>query len=69
MESQRLFSRRPMPKYDGDIYTKAYDEGYEAASKGIKEDQNPYKPSGHERDTTIEDNQYYYWWLGWMDWE
>lgn len=69
MELPGQYSRRPMPRYDGDIFTQAYDDGYSAASQGQSENSNPHKPSGHERDSTIVDEQHYYWYLGWMDYK
>lgn len=46
----------------------AYEEGYEAAQLGAAE-VNPYTPSGHERDTTVEDERHYHWWLGYQHYE
>jgi hypothetical protein len=46
---------------------KCYNEGYQAAQNGEPEESNPYKESGHERDTTFEDDQRYWWWSGYND--
>lgn len=34
---------------------------------GEAEEGNPYKLSGHERDTTWEDECHYQWWSGFID--
>lgn len=44
----------------------AYDKGYEDAKAG-KQYLNPYKESGHERDTTFEDELNYYYYVGYYD--
>lgn len=49
-----------------DSFKDAYDEGFLAAKEEKNED-NPYKPSGHERDTTFMDKLHYYWWRGFSD--
>lgn len=41
---------RPEPKYKGDPLVEAYDEGYQAFFDKKSEDDNPHRPSGHERD-------------------
>ena len=43
---------------------RAFNEGYEACSKGKTLDDNPYEPSGHERDTTFEDELHFQWYSG-----
>ena len=50
--------------YFSDSYREAYDEGYAAAKAGKKEEENPHKLSGHERDTTFDDELHYWWWSG-----
>lgn len=45
-------------------YKKAYDLGYQAASSGLSEKDNPYPTSGHERDTTFDDELHYQWYSG-----
>lgn len=45
----------------------AFKEGWDAYHKGIQENGNPYKPSGHERDTTFEDERHAEWWRGWNE--
>lgn len=50
-----------------DSYKEAYDAGYLAASEGKNEEENPYKLSHHERDTTYSDECNYYWWRGFSD--
>ena len=46
-------------------YLEAYDLGHKAYTAGVKEGKNPYKSSGHERDTTMEDDERYEWWRCW----
>jgi hypothetical protein len=48
-------------------YKRAYDEGFQAAKDGKPQDDNPYVPTGHERDTGHADDLHYYWWSGWED--
>lgn len=45
----------------------AYDEGYQAAKDGLDETENPWELSGHERDTTYQDEMHYAWYSGWED--
>jgi hypothetical protein len=45
-------------------YRAAWEAGRKARADGKGEDANPYKPSGHERDTTFEDECHYQWWSG-----
>lgn len=47
----------------------AYLLGWEAAKRGWRLDKNPYTPSGHERDTTFEDELHYQWYRGHEDFE
>lgn len=49
-------------------YARAYNEGYMAA-KNKSPENNPYKPSGHERDTTFYDEMNYYWYKGFEDYD
>lgn len=53
--------------YCHSVYTETYTEGYEAAKSGLELSDNPYKESGHERDTTYEDEMNYYWYCGFSD--
>lgn len=51
-------------------YREAYDEGYEAAKKETFESLDavcPYQESGHERDTTYQDELHYWWFAGYED--
>ena len=48
-----------------DSFREAYNEGREARRLGLNEDDNPYPPSGHERDTTFMDEMHYHWYCGW----
>ena len=50
---------------EDDIYY--YTEGYDAAIAGKTLDDNPHKESGHERDTTFEDEAHFRWYQGWCD--
>jgi len=52
-----------------DFIKEAYDEGYEAAKAGKSEDDNPYELSGHERDTTYEDEMHFAWYNGWSSYK
>ncbi len=52
---------------DDESMKEAYYQGFVAAQQGKKKSCNPYKPSGHERDTTFEDELYYYWYSGHCD--
>lgn len=54
---------RPTKEY----LVEPYDEGRAAYREGRREDDNPYKPSGHERDTTYEDERHQAWLLGFWD--
>ncbi len=46
---------------------KAYNEGYEAFVSKKPESCNPYLPSGHERDMTLEDECQAAWYSGYWD--
>ena len=48
-------------------YAEVYAQGYTAAHTGKDEQDNPYALSGHERDTTHEDELHQWWWSGWND--
>ncbi len=48
-------------------FAKAYDLGRQAAKDGKTDDDNPYEPSGHDRDTTFADYCVYYWDRGFDD--
>lgn len=48
-------------------FKEQYDEGFKHSMQGGKESDNPYKPSGHERDTTFEDERHYQWYSGFWD--
>lgn len=48
-------------------YKEAYDEGYEAAKSLEEESSCPYRESGHERDTTYQDELRYWWLNGYVD--
>lgn len=50
-----------------DPFKKAYNQGKRAGKRGKSLDANPYKPSGHERDTTFDDECHYQWYPGWID--
>lgn len=56
-------------KFDNDYFEEAYNEGYQAAKDGKSEDDNPYPPSGHERETTFKDELNYHWYQGFWDYE
>ncbi len=55
------------PTYDDDVAKRAYVEGYECASMNGLILYCPYEESGHERDTTTEDELCYQWRKGFMD--
>jgi hypothetical protein len=59
----------PQRRYKKDPLVGAYIDGYFAAKKKKPLEENPYKPSGHERDTTFDDERHYQWYRGWMDFE
>jgi hypothetical protein len=44
----------------------AFEAGKRAAIAGLKLADNPYKESGHERETTPEDELYYQWFTGFL---
>ena len=46
-------------------FAEAYNLGYEASKQNKILDDNPYRPSGHERDTTWSDELNYWWYSGW----
>ena len=50
-------------------YALAYHNGYNAAKDGLSLKNNPYKPSGHERETTYNDELHYWWYSGFIDCE
>lgn len=49
------------------LFAEAYTRGYQACHNGISAANNPYTPSGHERDTTYDDELHQWWWRGWND--
>ncbi len=46
-------------------YKRAYEDGYFAAANGKPQNDNPFTPSGHERETTHNDELNYWWYSGW----
>ena len=50
-----------------EYFDKIYNEGYHAAENGKKLKNNPHKSSGHERDTTFDDEKHYWWDEGFDD--
>jgi len=52
---------------EDELLKEAYDNGYEAYRKGKSENDNPYKQSGHERDTTFDDERHFQWTVGFWD--
>ena len=54
------------PPKDNSYYN-YYLEGFIACYERKSEDDNPYTPSGHERDTTFQDEQHYHWYSGYWD--
>ena len=48
-------------------YKKIYKQGYLAGVDGKGKGSNPYKQSGHERDTKHEDELHIAWFNGWLD--
>lgn len=50
-------------------YVEEYKKGYEHHQNGGRESDNPHRPSGHERDTTYEDELHYWWYKGFNDFE
>jgi hypothetical protein len=44
----------------------AFEAGKRAAREGKCVNDNPYQPSGHERETTHEDELHYQWFSGFM---
>lgn len=59
----------PPDEEDCEFYYKAYNLGFKTAMEGGIEGDNPYKPSEHERDTTFDDELYFYWIKGFGDYE
>lgn len=57
--------------YDSNEWTElnAYYAGFVCGYNGGKDSENPYKPSGHERDTTYEDQLHFRWYVGQSDGE
>lgn len=53
--------------YYSNSYKIAYDRGYIAAQNKLKLQDNPYKESFHERETTFNDELNYWWYVGWCD--
>lgn len=49
-----------------DYFQQAEEEGRKAALAGATESDNPYEESGHERDTTFDDECHYRWWRGFI---
>jgi hypothetical protein len=52
---------------EDEIEDAAEAEGRAAALSGLPESACPYKPSGHERDTTFDDYRYMGWQRGYDD--
>lgn len=50
-----------------DFLYQCYLNGFVCCYKRGSEDDNPYVPSGHERDTTFDDQKHYYWYSGYWD--
>jgi hypothetical protein len=50
-------------------FREEYLEGYEDASKGLDLSDEKYPGSGHERDTTYQDEQAFAYYCGQSDWE
>jgi len=50
-----------------DSYKSYYDLGYDEA-KNEQEYEDPYEPSGHERDTTYTDELNFWYYCGYYDW-
>lgn len=46
---------------------RAFNEGYQAYCEGKLIEDNPYKPSGDERDTKFEDELNFQWYSGWCE--
>lgn len=53
-------------KYMAEAFKENYDLGYNAAKDG-KKYKNPHKPSGHERDTTYDDEMNFWYYCGYYD--
>lgn len=52
-----------------EIYAQEYAAGYKGAQEGLSLEDNPNKESGHERDTTLEDELHYWWYKGFTDYD
>jgi hypothetical protein len=63
--SQELIDR--LKAAEEAMFKKVYDAGYNAAKSGLSPTENPYKPSGHERDTTLDDELHMEWETGYED--
>jgi len=46
-----------------------YNRGFVSAYLGGKQEYNPFKPSGYERETTYDDESNYWWYSGWKDFD
>jgi hypothetical protein len=57
------------PKTTDKYFLEAYNLGYYAAKEGKSERANPYNLSGHERDTTFENELNFQWYSGWGDYD
>lgn len=59
---------RPPDKEEDEFgfFKEAYDAGYKAAQAG-ESYKNPYKESGHERDSTFDDELHYYYYTGYYN--
>lgn len=66
-EGRLMAFNPPSPQYPDDPLVRAYRLGYEAAQRGEVDAANPHEPSGHERETTFQDELHYHWWLGHKD--
>ncbi len=65
----KLPSERFGSSSNGDIYDEDYDAGYQTAQNGGRAEDNPNRLSGHERDTTYEDEAHYQWYRGFEDFQ
>jgi hypothetical protein len=62
-----LPTQEPDPSPGDEDERRAYEQGVQAALSGGSEGDNPYPASGHERETTRDDELRYRWWSGFTD--
>lgn len=61
-----MYSPPDKEEDDFGFFKEAYDRGYESRKKD-EPYKNPYKASGHERDSTFSDELHYYYYTGYYN--